>query len=208
MLLKINASIHVLASLAFFKIFPAHPQRIKVYTIHLLYFFLLVIPGPSPWDVISRDQIFLCNLNLSALINLHFINGSFCFLPSISLSVSGGIPQASKRQHYLSLMWTSGSLRYSSGTCIPAWLLLERAPEETQKWFQIWLALLDEDLVWRGNYLKKSFLPGSVIKNPPAGAGDTEDTGSIPGSERSPWEGTGHPLQCSCLENSMDRGAW
>ena len=34
------------------------------------------------------------------------------------------------------------------------------------------------------------------------------DSGSIPGSGRSPGEGHGNPLQCSCLENSMDRGAW
>ena len=34
------------------------------------------------------------------------------------------------------------------------------------------------------------------------------DSGSIPGSERSPGEGNGKPLQYSCLENSMDSGAW
>ena len=34
------------------------------------------------------------------------------------------------------------------------------------------------------------------------------DLGPIAGSERSPGEGNGNPLQCSCLENSMDRGAW
>ena len=34
------------------------------------------------------------------------------------------------------------------------------------------------------------------------------DPGSIPGSGRSPGEGNGNPLQYSCLENSMDRGAW
>ena len=34
------------------------------------------------------------------------------------------------------------------------------------------------------------------------------DLGLIPGSERSLREGNGNPLQCSCLENSMDRGAW
>ena len=34
------------------------------------------------------------------------------------------------------------------------------------------------------------------------------DQGSIPGPERSPGEGNGNPLQYSCLENSMDRGAW
>ena len=38
--------------------------------------------------------------------------------------------------------------------------------------------------------------------------GDTEDTVSIPGSGRSPGAGNGNPLQNSCLENSMDRGAW
>ena len=47
-----------------------------------------------------------------------------------------------------------------------------------------------------------------VIRNLPASAGDTRDVGSIPGSGRSPGEGNGNPLQCSCLENSMDRGAW
>ena len=39
-------------------------------------------------------------------------------------------------------------------------------------------------------------------------AGDTEDAGSIPGLRRSPGGGNGNPLQGSCLENSMERGAW
>ena len=39
-------------------------------------------------------------------------------------------------------------------------------------------------------------------------AGAAGDTGSIPGSGRSLVGGHGNPLQCSCLENSMDRGAW
>ena len=46
------------------------------------------------------------------------------------------------------------------------------------------------------------------VKNLPANAGDTRDMGSIPGSGRSHEEGNGNPLQYSCLENSMDRGAW
>ena len=46
-----------------------------------------------------------------------------------------------------------------------------------------------------------------VIKNPPANAGDIRDTGSIPGLGRSPEGGHGNPLQYSCLENPMDRGA-
>ena len=37
---------------------------------------------------------------------------------------------------------------------------------------------------------------------------NAEDPGLIPGSEKSPGEGNGYPLQYSCLENSMDRGAW
>ena len=48
--------------------------------------------------------------------------------------------------------------------------------------------------------------PGdSVVKNPPANAGDL---GSIPGSGRSPGEGNGSPLQYSCLEKPKDRGTW
>ena len=49
---------------------------------------------------------------------------------------------------------------------------------------------------------------GTVVKNSPANAGDTRDVGSILGSERSPGIGNGNPLQYSCLENSMDSGAW
>ena len=47
-----------------------------------------------------------------------------------------------------------------------------------------------------------------VVENPPANAGDVRDGGSIPGLERSPGGGQGNPLQYSCLENPMDRGAW
>ena len=46
---------------------------------------------------------------------------------------------------------------------------------------------------------------GLVVKNPPANAGDL---GSILGLGRFPGEGNGNPLQCSCLEKPMDRGAW
>ena len=56
--------------------------------------------------------------------------------------------------------------------------------------------------------LFRTFQVALVVKNPPANAGDVRDSGSIPGSERFPGEGNGYPLQCSCLENSMDRGAW
>ena len=47
-----------------------------------------------------------------------------------------------------------------------------------------------------------------VVKNPPANAGDIKDAGSISVSGRSPGEGHGNPLQYSCWENPMHRGAW
>ena len=47
-----------------------------------------------------------------------------------------------------------------------------------------------------------------VVKNSSANAGDARDAGSILESERSPEEGNGNPLQCSCLENLMDREDW
>ena len=52
------------------------------------------------------------------------------------------------------------------------------------------------------------FPGGSVVKNPPANAGDARNSGSIPGMQRSSGVGNGNPLQYSCLRNPMDRGAW
>ena len=52
------------------------------------------------------------------------------------------------------------------------------------------------------------FPGGSVVKNPPANAGDTRYVGSIPGLVRFPGGGYGSPLQYFCLENPMDRGVW
>ena len=47
-----------------------------------------------------------------------------------------------------------------------------------------------------------------VVKNLPANAEDIRDAGLIPGSGRSSGGGYGNPIQYSCLENPMDRGAW
>ena len=47
-----------------------------------------------------------------------------------------------------------------------------------------------------------------VVENPSANSGDARNVGSIPGSGRSPRVGNGNPRQYSCLENSLDRGAW
>ena len=48
------------------------------------------------------------------------------------------------------------------------------------------------------------FPGGTVVKNPPANAGDARDAGLIPRLGRSPGEGNGNPFQYSCPENSMD----
>ena len=57
-------------------------------------------------------------------------------------------------------------------------------------------------------FLFWGFPSGSVVKNPPANAGDTEDSGLIHMSKRSSGGGSGNPHQYSCLENPMNRGTW
>ena len=54
----------------------------------------------------------------------------------------------------------------------------------------------------------EGFPDGTVVKNLPANAGGTRDVSLTPGWQRSPGEGSGNPLKYSCLNNSMDRGAW
>ena len=80
-----------------------------------------------------------------------------------------------------------------------------------------WMATHSSILAWRIPWSHKEldttewlslYQMALVLKDPPTDAGDVRDAGSIPGSERSPGEGNGNPLQYSCLENPMDRGAW
>ena len=93
----------------------------------------------------------------------------------------------------------------------------------SQPWKVSGVLPLESDIQWRGltihNWaLSALFRPiyrltwashmVLVVKNPPAHAGDAWDQGLIPGSGRSPGGGHGNPLQYSCLENPMDRGAW
>ena len=54
----------------------------------------------------------------------------------------------------------------------------------------------------------KGFSGDTVVNTPPANARDARDAGLIIGSGRYPWRRACNPLQYSCLENSMDRGAW
>ena len=58
------------------------------------------------------------------------------------------------------------------------------------------------------NIFTRAFPGGSVVKDPPANAGDARNMGWNPGSGRSHGEGNGNPLQYTCLENSKNRGAW
>ena len=76
------------------------------------------------------------------------------------------------------------------------------AMQETPVQFLGW-----EDVLEKGMATQSSIhlIRGSEVK---ASACNAEDLGLIPGSGRSPGEGNGNPLQYSCLENPMDRGAW
>ena len=56
--------------------------------------------------------------------------------------------------------------------------------------------------------MREGFPGGAVVENPPTNALATGDGGLIPGSGRSPGVGNVNPLQYSCLENSIGRGAW
>ena len=58
----------------------------------------------------------------------------------------------------------------------------------------------------QANILDEGSPGGTVVKNPPASAGTTGDSGLIPGSGRPSGVGNENPLQYSCLENSMGRG--
>ena len=58
------------------------------------------------------------------------------------------------------------------------------------------------------SYYHSGFPGCSVVKNPPANAGDKRDTGSAPRSGRSPGKENGNPLQYSYLGNPKDRGTW
>ena len=62
--------------------------------------------------------------------------------------------------------------------------------------------------LWNTNTTKRTGAEGSGDSHSKESAFSAGDLGSIPGSGRSPGEGNGNPLQCSCLENPMDRGTW
>ena len=63
-------------------------------------------------------------------------------------------------------------------------------------------------VLWIGVFSDRASQVVLVVKNSPANAGDVRDVGSIPGWGRYPRGGHGNPLQYSCLENPLNRGAW
>ena len=77
----------------------------------------------------------------------------------------------------------------------------------TVSFFHMYLSTFPEPWVRKGPW-RRIFSGNTVVKNLPANSGDLREVGLIPGSERFPAVGNGNPLQYSCLENSMDRGAW
>ena len=72
---------------------------------------------------------------------------------------------------------------------------------------------INQNISWKGYTVLRAYQVAPVVKKKkkkkilPANVGE-RDTGLIPGSGRSPGGGHGNPLQYSCLENPMDRGAW
>ena len=73
---------------------------------------------------------------------------------------------------------------------------------------KLWQKFYNSMLKFRDNIETIGLPSGTVVKNPPVNAGDPRDVSSISDSRRYPRERNGNPLQCSCLENSTDRGAW
>ena len=84
-------------------------------------------------------------------------------------------------------------LMYSTGNYIPDPVINHNRKEYEKGWIHHFAAQ---------QKLTRGFSGGTVVENPAANTGDPRDAGSILGS------GNGHPLQNSCLENSMDRGTW
>jgi len=81
-----------------------------------------------------------------------------------------------------------------------AWRAAIHGVTKSRTWLSDW-----SDLIWYQNWASKV---APAVKNSPANAGDTREAGSIPGLGRSPGVGNGNPLQYSCLEKFMHRGAW
>ena len=74
--------------------------------------------------------------------------------------------------------------------------------------FCVLITLILSHFFEAGNIITMGFPGGMVVKNLHANAGDIGEAELVPNLGRSPRGGNGNPLQYSCLENPMDRGAW
>ena len=81
---------------------------------------------------------------------------------------------------------------------------------KAQGWFRLSTSVTSSKYkgIWFLGHTRVSHCYLTVVKNPPANAGEARNLGSIPESGRFPGVGNGNPLQYSCLENPMERGAW
>ena len=86
----------------------------------------------------------------------------------------------------------------------------EKARLERKKAYQWLPEMRGESRGWLKRGLREIWgeMEAPVVKNPPANAAEIRDAGSILGLGRSSGGGHSNPLQYSCLENPMDRGAW
>ena len=123
-----------------------------------------------------------------------------CSYSKVCFGSSESFPsQAHPRSPFLSRPWTS---------ILWAMFRWARALVLLVHWvFKGFLCPLTTLRIWIIHTLR-GFPGGTSGKEPTFKAGDTRDAGSNPGSGRSPGGGHGNPVQYSCLENSMDRGAW
>ena len=141
------------------------------------------LPCPSLSPRVCSNSCWLswwCHPTISSSV------APFSFSPQ-SFPASGSFP--------MSQLFTSGG--QSIGTSASASVHLMNI----QGWFLLELTALIS-LLSKG---PSRVCSSTIVKESACNAGDL---GLIPGSERSSWEGNGSPLQYSCLENSLDRGAW
>ena len=120
------------------------------------------------------------------------------------MAASYHLPSSNLLEHFMPLLWlvtlhlTSSRRQKPSGRHLLIFVLPN-----------LYTHLHKSFSVLFGKYPSFWGFPGGVVvKNPPPNAGHSEDMGSISRLGRSPGGGNGNPLQYSCLENSMGRGAW
>ena len=148
------------------------------------------------WQMLQFMELFNCMKNGTR----QHSPGSVSVLPR---ALSGGLPSAQLVFHPCraaaarprEVLWVSGSLSLTQNFL---YSLQTDFCHVSFLFFIFWVSLWDLGASW----------VALVVKKLPINNGNTRDMGLIPGWGRSPGGGHGNPLQYSCLENPMDRGAW